>query len=224
MLRYSEDKASECAAVGGLFRRNGCSHAGLFGSCHLEWRPGARVGLPCLMPRHHPAGAADMKAPEGTGGRTGRSTLLRLRTSPESPGAAREPRSLALRPSNLVPETVPRITPRCGSGGSHLPLRARRNVDVTVWGHNGLIHEIGRGAPRPYPRVSHRCGRSVEKRLAGIHRPARRRTVPKGGETPWLDCWLASWRSTTAGRDPSANSTTAGYPRSSARSDPSRTC
>jgi hypothetical protein len=57
-----------------------------------------------------------------------RSASLRLRTSPESPGAAREPHSLTLRPSNLVPDTALRITPRCGSGGSHLPLRARRNV------------------------------------------------------------------------------------------------
>ena len=74
--------------------------------------------------------------------------------------------------------------------------------------------------PRAYPRVSHRCGRPVEKRPPQHPRPRARRTVSSREVLSWLDCWLDSWRSTTAGRDRSANSTVAGSPRSSGRSDP----
>src|SRR5258705_11224923 len=57
--------------------------------------------------------AGRTKAPEGTGGDL-RSTDPEAANKSAVPGRRRVPRSPALRPANLVPGTVPRITPRTG--------------------------------------------------------------------------------------------------------------
>ena len=94
----------------------------------------------------------------------------RLRSAPNKSGvaavAARDPRSPALRPSNPAPGTAPRIAPRCRSGGSHLPLRARRNVPAGPHRRTTALSTNWAGMASTYPRVSARCGRHVDKRTA----------------------------------------------------------
>lgn len=77
----------------------------------------------------------------------------RLRTSPESLRSAQVPRSPALRPSNPVPGTVPRIAPRCGLAVRTCPF----GQDEMYWpgprGHNGLIHELRPNRGRLIPEL-----------------------------------------------------------------------
>src|SRR5712675_1688626 len=73
--------------------------------------PRAGAALPATdSPSEH---AGHTKAPEGTDGDL-RSTGPEAANKSAVPGRRRVPRSLALRPANLVPGTVPRITPRTG--------------------------------------------------------------------------------------------------------------
>ena len=110
------------------------------------------------------------KAPEGTGGSSGQSTGPLAPNKSGVRGRRRVPRSPALRLSNPVPGTVPRIAPRCRSGGSHLPLRARRNVSAGPQGGQRAYPRTSPGGPRPYPRLSHRCGWPVDKPRANRRR------------------------------------------------------
>lgn len=110
--------------------------------------------------------AAHMKTPEGTGG----NQPVGLSLAPNKSGVSEcrpRSRSAALRLSNPAPETVPRIAPQCGSGGSHLPLRARRNVSVTVPAGQQAYPRTRLRPPRPYPRLSHVCGQGVDRSLGG---------------------------------------------------------
>jgi len=80
------------------------------------------------------------------------------------------------------------------SGGSHLPLRARRNVQAGIRAPQGACPRTSMGLSRSYPRTSHRCGRAVDTlRL-------------QGGTQGWLDCWRGSWRPRIGGPDRSATS------------------
>ena len=102
-------------AAGGWRLADGGVAAGGW-ACRVAGGPGAD-GLPPAdrrpsgrfdKPRPQPAG---MEAPEGTGGDL-RSTGPVAANKSTVSGRRRVPRSLALRPANLVPGTVPRIAPR----------------------------------------------------------------------------------------------------------------
>src|SRR6478752_515529 len=58
------------------------------------------------------------------------------------PGRRRVPRSLALRPSNPVPGTVPWITPRTGLAVRICPFGQDEMYGPGHDIHNGLIHEL----------------------------------------------------------------------------------
>ena len=58
------------------------------------------------------------------------------------PGRRRVPRSLALRPSNPVPGTVPWITPRTGLAVHICPFGQDEMYGPGPYIHNGLIHEL----------------------------------------------------------------------------------
>src|SRR6478752_6904523 len=63
------------------------------------------------------------------------------------PGRRRVPRSLALRPSNPVPGTVPWITPRTGLAVHICPFGQDEMYGPGPYIHNGLIHELaGKGS------------------------------------------------------------------------------
>jgi hypothetical protein len=88
------------------------------------------------------APAAHSEAPEGTGGRTGQSVRTgseQVRSRYDPP---RAPRSVALRPSNPAPGTVPRIAPRCGLAVRTCPFGQDEMYRPRSSGHNRLIHEL----------------------------------------------------------------------------------
>src|SRR5688572_7787215 len=67
--------------------------------------------------------------------------------------SAQVPRSLALRPSNLVPGTVPRIAPRCGLAVRTRPFGQDGMYPAVPGGHNGLIHEVAEGCREVIPEL-----------------------------------------------------------------------
>ena len=77
----------------------------------------------------------------------------RLRTSPESLRSAQVPRSPALRPSNPVPGTVPRIAPRCGLAVRTCPFGQDEMYRPGHRAHNGLIHELRPNRRRLIPEL-----------------------------------------------------------------------
>jgi hypothetical protein len=75
----------------------------------------------------------------------------RLRTSPESLRSARDPRSVALRPSNPVPGTVLRITPLAGLAVRTCPFGRDEMYRPGLPSDNRLIHELHANLPALIP-------------------------------------------------------------------------
>ena len=109
--------------------------------------PGSSPGVVLAEPR--PAGHT--KAPEGTGGDL-RSTGPAATNKSAVPSRRRVPRSPALRPANLVPGTVPRITPE-PVWRFNLPLRARRNVRARPTPRQRACPRSCNALPESYPRT-----------------------------------------------------------------------
>ena len=80
-----------------------------------------------------------------------RSTGPRAPNKSGVPGRRRVPRSPALRPSNLVPGTVPRIAPLTGLAVRTCPFGQDEMYGPGGENHNGLIHEL---ASRPARMLS----------------------------------------------------------------------
>ena len=143
--------------------------------------PGASRG-----PRRTPA---HTKAPEGTGGRT----TCRLVTAPNKSGV------LTLRPGSsldglatIEPGSRDRPEDRSPvrSGGSHLPLRARRNVPAGSIRPQPPYPRTSSESPAAYPRDSPECGRNVDGHACNIHASRARRRFPRREVGRWHDCWL----------------------------------
>ena len=70
-------------------------------------------------------------------------------------GRRRVPRSLALRPSNLVPGTVPWIAPRTGLAVLACPFGQDEMYVLVHPRHNALIHELPENRSGVIPEVLH---------------------------------------------------------------------
>ena len=112
------------------------------------------------------------KAPEGTGGTRpfGGSAGSEQVRSPWSPPGPSLAGLAALEPGSRDPpeDRSPRR-----SGGSHLPLRARRNVRAAAGEPQRAYPRTCVGTARPYPRTCERCGRVVDTRPGGVAAMAR---------------------------------------------------
>src|SRR6476469_438418 len=86
------------------------------------------------VPRH-------TKAPEGTDGDL-RSTGPAAANKSAVTGRRRVPRSPALRPANLVPGTVPRITPRTGLAVQSAPSGKTKCTAGTIVATTGLSTNV----------------------------------------------------------------------------------
>src|SRR4249919_3881597 len=149
--------------------------------------PGARVGLGQARAEH-------TKAPEGTGGDL-RSTGPEAANKSAVPGRRRVPRSPALRPANLVPGTVPRITPRTGLAVQPAPSGKTKCTGGAHCPTTGLSTNLQRDGPKLSPNFHAMwtvCG-----------------YTPPGG-TALVVCSPASWLPRMAGRSHSVTSTIAG--------------
>ena len=113
-------------------------------ACLRLWAADTRLGRRSLatvsqVPAH-------TKAPEGTGGDL-RSTGPEATNKSAVPGRRRVPRSPALRPANLVPGTVPRITPRTGLAVQPAPsgkTKCTVGTPVTTTGLSTNLQRIDR--------------------------------------------------------------------------------
>jgi hypothetical protein len=98
-----------------------------------------------------PVTATHNEAPEGTGGRTGQSVRTGSEQVRSRYAPPRAPRSVALRPSNPAPGTVPRIAPRCGLAVRTCPFGQDEMYRPRSPGHNRLIHELRGNRSRLIP-------------------------------------------------------------------------
>ena len=96
--------------------------------------------------------AEGMEAPEGTGGDL-RSTGPAAANKSTVPSRRRVPRSLALRPANLVPGTVPRIAPRTGLAVQPAPSGKTKCTTQGRPATRPLSTNIGRDAPDLSPNL-----------------------------------------------------------------------
>jgi hypothetical protein len=101
--------------------------------------------------RATPRDVAHNEAPEGTGGRTGQSVRTGSEQVRSRYAPPRDPRSVALRPSNPAPGTVPRIAPRCGLAVRTCPFGQDEMYRPRPSGHNRLIHELRGNRSRLIP-------------------------------------------------------------------------
>ena len=138
-------------------------------SAGAEWAGASGSAAAATAPARAPnPRAAHTKAPEGTGGRTAgrcapapnKSGVVTPRPGSSLAGlAAVEPGSWD-RPEDRSP-----VRP----GGSHLPLRARRNVPATAARPQRPYPRTSPESSSAYPRTSTGCGRHVD----GLHCNAR---------------------------------------------------
>ena len=110
--------------------------------------------LACSRLSIRPGRPADehTKAPEGTGGDL-RSTGPEAANKSAVPGRRRVPRSPALRPANLVPGTVPRITPRTGLAVQPAPSGKTKCTGGTPATTTGLSTNLQRIRPKVIPEL-----------------------------------------------------------------------
>ena len=119
------------------------------------------------------------KAPEGTDGDL-RSTGPEAANKSAVPGRRRVPRSPALRPANLVPGTVPRITPRTGLAVQPAPSGKTKCTAGAPGATTGLSTNCATRVPEVIPELwgdvdglwIHSPGRC---RMASFARPTDRR-------------------------------------------------
>jgi hypothetical protein len=102
----------------------------------------------------------------------------RLRTSPESLRSA--PGSSLGGLTTIEPGSRDRPEDRSPvrSGGSHLPLRARRNVPAAVVGPQPPYPRTSEESLPAYPRLSPRCGWHVDEQGCNIRATSGRRRFP----------------------------------------------
>ena len=119
------------------------------------WTEGRKAGRPAGQrddgPLDRPR-AEGMEAPEGTGGDL-RSTGPAAANKSTVPSRRRVPRSLALRPANLVPGTVPRIAPRTGLAVQPAPSGKTKCTTQGRPATRPLSTNIGRDAPDLSPNL-----------------------------------------------------------------------
>ena len=99
------------------------------------------------------AGPAHTKAPEGTGGDL-RSTGPVAANKSTVTGRRRVPRSPALRPANLVPGTVPRITPRTGLAVQPAPSGKTKCTAGAMVPTTGLSTNLQDFGPKLSPKLT----------------------------------------------------------------------
>ncbi len=164
------------------------------GRCGASAARSLRPSRAVQEPRFRRIGArqetpAHTKAPEGTGGRTAR----RLATAPNKSGVITlRPKSSLDGLATIEPGFRDRPEDRSSvrSGGSHLPLRAGRNVPAGSIRPQPPYPRTSSEWSMAYPRDSPECGRNVDGHACSIHtRPARRRFLQREVGR-WHDCWL----------------------------------
>ena len=102
-------------------------------------------------------------------GRTGRSAGPVAPNKSGVSGRRRVPRSLALRPSNPVPGTVPRITPRSGLAVRTCPFGQDEMYPPGPGGHNALSTNFARRGPTlspSFPPMWTGCGEATPRASA----------------------------------------------------------
>lgn len=102
----------------------------------------------------------------------------RLRTSPESLRSAPGPSLGGLATIEPGSRIRPEDRSPVRSGGSHLPLRAGRNVPAAAVGPQPPYPRTSRESLPAYPRLSPRCGWHVDEPRCNIRATSRRRRFP----------------------------------------------
>src|SRR6202795_1800712 len=134
------------------------------------------------------------KTPEGTDGDL-RSTGPEAANKSAVPGRRRVPRSPALRPANLVPGTVPRITPRTGLAVQSAPsgkTKCTAGAHCTTTGLSTNLQDVCRELSPNFGAMWTVCG------------------YTRAGGTACVASWLAWSLRRTAGQVHSVTSTIAG--------------